>query len=1041
MNLARHSVRRPVLTTMVALIVVILGAISLQRLPIDLMPDISYPSLSVFVSYTNADPKVVEQLITKPIEEAMAAVPGIEEINSTSSAGQSSVRLAFAWGTDLEAAASDVRDRLDRVIGRLPDGVERPRLAKFDASSFPIMALGIVSDIDQVELRTIVEDEISYRLERVPGVASAEVWGGSGRQVQVNLVPERLQALDIPVDQILARVKAANIQAPVGTLYEGRTQRTLRTSGLLDSLAGVEEIAVAVRQGVAVRLGQIAEVKDASERPTRIARINGKPGIRIAVSKQSGKNTVEVAKAVRREVERLSRDLPYLEISIINDSSTYISNSIGNVGNAAVYGGLIALLVLLFFLRSLPSTLIIATSIPLSVIATFALMYFSGFTLNIMSLGGLALGVGMLVDNSIVMLENIYRLRETGKDGIEAAIDGSAEVGVAVVASTLTTLVVFLPLVLVRGISGVMYKQLALVVSFALACSLVSALTLVPMMSARILKPSAADPGGNGRLRLAHLTGSVLVGLEGIYRKALAAVLRRPVVTLGTAGLLLAGSALLATRITFELMPRTDEGVVRVDASMEVGTRLEITDAAMKNIEAIVRQAVPEAQTMLSSVGGGGRGSGSASGQISLTLKPRRERSRSDEQIAADLRRTLAGIPGMTLRVRVGQGFFMPGMGSGGTERVQIEVRGFDLDAAQALAARIQKMAEQVPGVTDAQLSRESGAPEDWVSVDRLRAAELGLSVQQVSSLLQTLVAGTQVGTFREGEEEIPLVVRLRDAEQVGLERLLDLPVTYVAGTPVAFRNVVELHRGSGPVAIERNDQERRISVYANTSGRDPNAIVEDLQERLRSVPLPEGLAVRFGGNYEEQKETSRELAVSITLALVLVYMVMASLYESLRDPFIVFLAVPLSLVGLVLMLILTGTSFNIQSGIGAMMLAGIVVNNAILLVDTTNMLRRRDGLGLLEAVQEAGRRRMRPILMTSLTTILALTPMAIGIGEGGEVQAPMARAVIGGLTSATFMTLLVIPAIYLEIEGRREKRQARRGEEQPAAEQRVAST
>ena len=563
MNLARQSVQRPVLTTMVALIVVILGVISLQRLPIDLMPDISYPSLSVFVSYTNADPKVVEQLITKPIEEAMAAVPGIEEINSTSSEGQSSVRLAFAWGTDLEAAASDVRDRLDRVMGRLPDGVERPRMFRFDASSFPIMALGIVSDIDQVELRAIVEDQVSYRLERVPGVASAEVWGGLGRQVQINLVPERLEALDIPVDQILARVKAANVQAPVGTLYEGRAQRTLRTSGLLASLPQIEETTVAVRQGVPVRLGQVAEISDSFARPTRIARINGRPGIRLAVSKQSGKNTVEVAKAVRQEIERLRRDLPQLEISIINDSSTFISSSIGNVGNAAVYGGLIALLVLLFFLRSVPSTLIIATSIPLSIIATFALMYFSGFTLNIMSLGGLALGVGMLVDNSIVMLENIYRLRETGEGATEAAIKGSAEVGVAVVASTLTTLVVFLPLVLVRGISGVMYKQLAVVVSFALACSLVSALTLVPMMSAKILKPRTADPQGNGRGRLAHLTGGLLARLDRVYNSSLAAVLRRPALTLGIVGLMLAGSVLLATRIGFELMPRTDEGSVQ----------------------------------------------------------------------------------------------------------------------------------------------------------------------------------------------------------------------------------------------------------------------------------------------------------------------------------------------------------------------------------------------------------------------------------------------------------------------------------------------
>jgi len=1038
-NLARHTVKRPVFTTMAALIVLIVGAIALRRLPIDLMPDISYPSLSIFVAYANADPQVVEQLITKPIEEAMAAVPGVEEINSTSSEGSSSVRLAFAWGTDLEAASNDVRDRLDRVIGRLPDEAERPRLFKFDAASFPIMALGIVGDIDPVYLRQIVDDQFSYRLERVPGVASAEVWGGFGRQVQINLIPERLKSLDIAVDQILSRVTAANVQSPVGTLYEGRTQRTLRTSALHGSLQQVADTVVSVRQGVPVTLGQVAEIRDSFERPSRIARINGKPGIRLSISKQSGKNTVEVAKAVRQELDQLGRDFPQIQITVLNDSSTYIERSIGNVGTSAIFGGLIALAVLLLFLRSVRSSLIIGTSIPLSIIATFALMYFNGFTLNIMSLGALALGVGMLVDNSIVVLENTYRLRESGQGAIEGAIQGADEVGSAVLASTLTTVIVFLPLIFIRGISGVMYKQLALVVSFALLCSLVSALTLVPMLSAKLLKQPHADPSGNGRSRLSKWAGSFHDKLDRFYGRMLAAALGRPAVTLITVLVLLAGSALLATRVGSELMPRTDEGQVRIDGSMEVGTRLEITDAAFKNIERIVQDAVPEAQTMLTSVGGGGRG-GSASGQISLTLKPRARRGRSDEQIAADLRRKLAGIPGITLRTRTGQGFFFLRMGGGGTERVQIEVRGYDLAAAAGVAARIQKIAEQVPGVTDAQLSREGGAPEDWVTVDRLRTAELNLTVKQVSALLQTLVSGTGVGTLRQGEKEIDLVVRLKDAEQVGLDRLLELPVTYVDGRPVALRNVVNLHRGSGPVAIERNNQERRISINANTSGRDPNAVVEELQQRLRSLPLAEGLSVRFSGDYEEQKRSSRELALAIALSLVLVYMVMACLYESLRDPFIVMFSVPLSLIGLVLMLFLTRTTFNIQSGIGALMLGGIVVNNAILLVDTANLLRRRDGMSLREAVEQAARRRLRPILMTSLTTILGLLPMAIGFGEGGEVQAPLARAVIGGLSSATFITLLIIPTVYLVIEGRREKKEGRRAATEPVAEGRTAS-
>jgi len=1023
MKLSSFTVRHPILTTMIALIVVILGFVALRRLPLDLMPDISYPVLSINTSYPNSSPPIVEQLISRPIEEAMGAVPGVEEIASVSSEGSSNVQLSFAWGTNVDTAAADVRDRLDRVIPRLPDDAERPRLFKFDPANIPVMTLGAYAEVDPLYLRELIDEQVAYRLERVDGVAAVDVFGGQQREIQVDLLPDRLQLLGLPVDQVIGRIQSANVETPLGSVTQGSYERTLRSSALYQDLDELRDTVVAVRDGKPIPLAQVAQVSDGSVKLTRIARINGRPGIRLSVAKQSGRNTVEVAAQVRRELTRIRADFPQLELAVLNDNSRYISSALRNVGTSALYGALIAVGVLLFFLRSLTSTLVIAVSIPFSIIATFVLMYASGFTLNIMSLGGLAMGVGMMVDNSIVVLENGFRLRQAGRPAAEAAVEGAGEVTAAVTASTLTTVVVFLPLIFIRGISGVMYKQLALVVTFSLICSLVSALTLVPMLSARLLARvgrGAAEPP------LAASLGRALGRMEQAYSGLLARALRRPLLTVAAIVLAMGASLLLVPLIGSELMPATDEGQVRINAEMEAGTRLELTDRAFQELERRTGEAVPETQTMVSSVGGGFRSAGTSTGQISLTLVPRRQRGRSDAQIADELRRRLGGTPGLTLRTRTSQGFFLMRGGSTNTERIQIEVRGYDLDAGRELAGRIRELVEQAPGVTDVQLSQESATVEDLVVVDRRRVAEFNLTVEAVTSLLRTLIAGTQAGTFREADSEVPIVVRLAGRDSFELNRLLALPVVNGSGGSVPLANVVSLRRQPGPTAIERKDQERLLTVFVNTSGRDVGSIVADLRARLRALPVPPGFTVLFTGDWEEQRENFRELLISILLSLLLIYMVMAGLYESLRDPFVVMFSIPLSSIGVLAMLFLTGTTFNIQTWIGVLMLGGIVVNNAILLVDTTNLLRRRDGLALREAILTACSRRLRPVLMTSLTTIVGLLPLALGLGEGGEVQAPLARTVIGGLTSSTFITLLFIPCLYLLFERRREGKHRR---------------
>jgi hydrophobic/amphiphilic exporter-1 (mainly G- bacteria), HAE1 family len=1027
MRSSRFAVNHPVFTIMSVLIVMILGGISLSRLPIDLMPDITYPTLSVSTTYENASPREIEELITRPIEEAMSAVPGVEQVTSVSAEGQSQVRVSFTWATDLDAAANDVRDRLDRVAPRLPDEAERPFLRKFDLASFPILFLGASSKLDPVQMRLIIDEQIKYRIERLPGVASLDVAGGLDREIHVNLYADKIKALGIPLDQILQRISAENVSVPAGTIERGRMDVTLRTPGEYIDLEELRNTVITMRSGVPIQLKEIADVEDSWQKVRRIVKVNGRPGVRMAVLKQSGMNTVEVAKGVMKEIEKINQDFPQIHITPIIDTSDYINRAINNVGTSILYGGILAVLVLFLFLRNIRSTMVVATAIPISVIATFTLMYFGGFTLNLMTLGGLALGVGMLVDSAIVVLENIFRLNETGTPPRQAAIEGSEEVSAAIVASTLTTLVVFLPMIFVRGMAGVMFKQFIFVVTFALACSLVSALTVVPMLSSLILKPAGQGPGERPGLlgTLFHLSGRLLKSLEDGYKEILGYALSHRKRVLLAAFILLGGSLLLYPLVGSEFMPQADEGEVRVYVEMETGTRVNVVEKSFDTIESIIAREVPEAMNTMSFIGGTPwRARGSHTGEMRIALVPESERSRSSEEIAADLRRKLSQIPGTLVRTRAGQGLFVLRMGQTSTERVTVEVRGYDLDTAELLAQQVKREMEQVEGVTDVQLSRESGSPEEIILVDRQKAADMKVTVSQVAETLQTILAGKRASYFREAGREYTILVKLKEGERMDTRELLDLTVSNAEGKAVVLRNFLDVRPGRGPVFIERKDQERMIAVSANTTGRDLGSITSDIQNRLSAIPVPRDFAVAFGADYEEQQKAFRELLISIILALVLVYMVMASLYESLLDPLIVMFSVPLAAIGVMLMLFLSHTTFNIQSYIGCIMLGGIVVNNAILLVDHSNLLVRR-GMPLEEAIKEAGKRRLRPILMTALTTSFALTPLALGLGEGGETQAPMARVVIGGLLSSTLITLVVVPTVYSFLKVGRVRREA----------------
>lgn len=1025
MKLTEFSVKHPIFTVMIVLIVIILGVVSLSRLPVDLMPDITYPTLSIQTSYENASPEEIEELISRPIEAALSAVPGVESIYSSSSEGNSTVRVTFDWGTDLDDAANDIRDRLDRVIPRLPEEADRPSLRKFDPANFPILILGASSDLDPVQMRRILDDQIKYRIERVPGVASVDIWGGLQREIHVNLYADKIKAIGLPLDYVLAKIRSENVDVPAGTIERGNLEVLIRIPGIYTDLEELRNTVVAVREGVPIQLKEIASVEDSWEKIRRIVRIDGQPGIRLSINKQSGKNTVDIARKVFSELERIKLDIPQIQLTPIIDTSKYIQNSIKSVGSAALYGGILAVLVLLLFLRSFRSTIIIAAAIPISIIATFTLIYFGGFTLNIMTLGGLALGIGMLVDNAIVVLENTYRLQESGDSPLKAAINGSAEVTSAIIASTLTTLAVFLPMVFVRGMTGIMFKQLAYVVSFSLLCSLVIALTLVPMLSNKILRITKIQTSTSKTLKhkIWITSRQSFTLMENSYKNLLHYALGHRGLVLGIAALLLIGSLPLIRFVGSEFMPSADEGEVRVSGEMSVGTRVEVMDEKFKIIAAIVKKEIPEINSMVESMGGSSWRAGAYRGNIRISLKPESERSRSSEEIADALRLKLINIPGIVIQTRPGQGLFLMRMGTSEGDRMQVEIRGYDLETANLLAEQVKTVIENVEGVTDARLSRETGTPEELIIIDRQKAADMRLTVSQIANTLQTILSGTHASNYREGGREYWIRVKVKDSEKMNLDNILDLTLTNTEGRPVVLRNVVDVRPREGPVRIERKDQERIINVYADISGRDMGSVLADARERLRSIPIPRDFSIIFAGDYEEQQKAFHELLLSLTLALLLVYMIMASLYESIVDPFVVMFSVPLAAIGVILMLFFTKTTFNVQSYIGCIMLGGIVVNNAILLVDHTNLLRRRDGMPMKEAIEEAGRRRLRPILMTAMTTIMALLPLALGLSAGGSAQAPLARAVIGGLISSTLITLVIVPVVYSIFEGKLRKK------------------
>ncbi|MFT5198707.1 MAG: HAE1 family hydrophobic/amphiphilic exporter-1 [Planctomycetota bacterium] len=1018
MNLPAASIRRPIFATMVTLMVVALGLVSLSRLRIDLLPEVELPTCTIRTALEGASPEVVERLVTQILEEVVATVPGVEEIASNSSEGNSRITVRFAFGVDLDAAAIDLQARIDQEIDELPEEVGRPRVSKFDIASFPIVIIGVSSKLDPVALTRMVEDQIRFRFARIPGVAQVDPWGSYDREVRVEIDPGRVNALGIPLDRVLAALRNANLDRPAGKLEEGRFEVTLRAPAEFQTLDEIRDTIVMERPDGVVTVGQIAKVKDTFKKLTRNVRVNGDLGLRIAVRKQSNANTVEVSRLILEEVERTNAAFPQVQMVVTSNQGNFIERSISNVANSVLFGSLFAVLVLLFFLRSIRSTLVIAVAIPISIIGTFALLQFGGFTLNLMTLGGLALGVGMMVDSSVVVLENIFRRRdEHGESAKVAAEQGASEVASAIVASTITTLVIFLPLAFVEGVAGVLFGELALVVVFSLICSLLVSLSLVPVLASRFLDHSSASSDHSAskglRARFAQRAAASFDRLDDRYSALLRRALLRPWTVVFGSIMVLALSLSLYPLIGSEFLPPSDEGEVRVTGEMEIGTRLGLVDEQARKLEALVLPEVPEATSSVVSVGPGWNSANAARAEIQLSLTPSKSRSRSNGEIAAALRKHLQGkVPGMLIRTRAPQGQFLLQRVLGSQEGITIEVRGPDFEVLEGLAERAAEIAAQIPGITDVEVDRKAGAPQQEIRIDRQKIADVGLSVRDVTRVLETGFAGSPAGEYRSEGNSYRILVQLEDAEYRTIDEVLDMTLSSPDGEMIALRNVVVPAKSRGPLIISRKNQQRVVTVSANTAGRPEGSIAKELQARLSELPRPRGHAVQVAGTFEEQEAATRELIIAFLLAISLVYMVLACQYESLRDPLVVMLSVPFAAVGVLVTLYLSETTINIQSAIGCVVLGGVVVNNAILLVDQAARL-VASGQPIADAVSEAGRKRLRPILMTTSTTVLALIPLALGIGEGADAQAPLARAVVGGLLGSTIITLILIPTVF----------------------------
>ena len=1053
-RLIEIATERRVTITMFMVAIGLFGMVSLSRLALNLLPDISYPTLTIRTELTGAAPLEVENLITKPIEEAVGVIRNVRVVRSVSRSGQSDVTLEFLWGTDMDIAGVDVREKLDILF--LPLEASRPLLLRFDPSTEPIMRLGLMykedasagsSDAALKTLRRLAEDRIKNDLEAEEGTAAVKVSGGLEDEIQIRVDQQKLSQLGISIDQIAERIRSENVNLSGGRLEEGNQRFLVRTLNEFQSVQEFRDAIVAYVAGRPIYLRDVATVERGYKEREAITRVRGRESVELAVYKEGDANTVQVATRIERSLDRVRGTLPEdMELIKIYDQSRFISSAVDDVKSAAILGGLIAIMVLYGFLRDARATTIVGIAIPVSVIGTFLLMYTNGVSLNIMSLGGIALAVGMLVDNSIVVLENIVRKKEQGQGILEAAQNGTSEVAGAVFAATLTTIAVFFPMVFISGIAGQLFRDQALTVTFALVFSLIVALTLIPMLASlgtgpRYTTDKEDTPAGWFTRLVAffvRIFGFLFMGVRWIFwlilwipswifqslyklvARAYSPLLRwslkhRAVVVI-TAVVIFAATMSLIPRLGTELIPQLSQGEFNVDLRLAPGATLDETDRAIQTAQRAA-SAIPAVALDYSVAGTGNRldanpvDAGDNTGTLSVSLEPGSPRQAENAAMDA-MRDELSRLPGVQYE------FSRPSLMTFSSP-LSIEISGYDLAGLARVSQQVVEAMAASPRFTDIKTTVERGNPEIQIAFDQERAAKLGLSVRDIADSVVSNVRGEIPTRYTDRDKKIDVLIKSVDTRSSSIDEVRRLIVNPESDRPVTLDAVADVSVSQGPAEIRRVAQERVAVISAGIAYGDLGAAAAEAQAIIDRTPMPSEISAIVSGQSEEMQESFQSMQFALALAVFLVYLVMASQFESLIHPFVILFTIPLALVGAVLALFLTGTTINIVAFIGVIMLAGIVVNNAIVLVDLINQLRAQ-GKDRYEAIIEAGEARLRPILMTSLTTALGLLPMAMGFGEGAEVRTPMAITVIGGLIVSTLLTLVVIPVVYSLLDRKR---------------------
>jgi len=1007
------AVRRRVAVLMIAVALAAFGVVGYERLSLDLLPDITYPSLTVQTEFPDTAPAEVENLISRPVEEAVGVLKGLRTIHSVSRSGVSEVTLEFEWDVDMDLLAMDVREKLDRLT--LPEEADDPIVLRFDPSLDPIMRVALTTGEELTTARHIADQRLKQELETIKGVAGARVKGGLEEEIQINLYQNRLAALGISLEQVRQVVGLSNVNLPGGSLADQESQYLIRTVNEFDDVEEISNLIIRQDGNAFVRLKDVAEVRRGAKEREEITRVDGIESVEIDIYKEGDANIVSTARRVREQLPHLERRLPPgSELTLLFDQSRFIERALGEVRQAAMIGGVLAILVLFAFLRHGRSTIIIATSIPISILFAFMAMYRLDVSLNIMSLGGLTLGIGMLVDNSIVVLEAIYRRKQHGASLREAAVEGTTEVGGAVVASTLTTVAVFLPIIFVEGIAGQLFGDMAITVTLSLVASLLVAISLIPMLSSigRRRTADESNPRRENREQPRAEGPAVLTlgRFSQVYDRLLQSALHRPAVVVVVAiGILVAAVAGFTLTDT-ELIPVISEGEFFFEASLPEGASLQATDRVLRQMEEYAADE-PGIERQYSSVGsrlvaGGVSFNTKAEhlGQLNVVMKNRRDEAAEDA--AADrLRRKFESIPDLVAKHGRPSYFSLK-------TPIEIILYGENQDRLRNHAAGLEARLHNVPGLVDLRSSLEEGNPEFQVRFDRTRVASLGLDLRRLSETLRDRLQGSVPTRFKEEDRQIDIRIRNQEADRASLDDVRNLMIPGPDGRPLRLLTVADVVIDRGPAEIHRIQQQRAAVITGNLQDRSLGAVVDDIQDILGNTAALGGVNVELGGQNEEMQVSFDSLRFALALAVFLVYLVMAATFESLLHPFIVLFAIPLALVGVVAGLLATGTEISVIVLIGVVMLVGIVVNNAIVLIDKINH-QRRAGMDKLAAIHHACHVRLRPILMTTLTTILGLLPMALALGEGAELRSPLAITVSFGLAFSTLLTLVVIPAVY----------------------------